>query len=521
MSLRLVQINMQFSRFTVCIGTLLAFLPWALSVEAAGPFTQRELAAKADGQLIYETYCAGCHATLESRAPMPSVLQMMNPDRVVEVLEHGVMQEQAKPLSLSEKRAVAQYVTAKRLGTKTHAAALEKCEHSVFDSSIHPAPRDWGFDLHNTRYLSYEQAGLNGDELEQLELAWALAIPDAIQLRSQPSFGGGWMFMGSQDGTVYALDPETACLHWRFHAASEVRTTISIADWDQTAENPQPIAVFGDHLGNVYAVNVRDGSLLWKVRPHTHPNASVTGSLRILGDRVIVPFSSHEDMAAGRADYSCCTFRGAVAMLALATGSTRWIGYSVTEEPRAQGTNSAGTPIFGPSGATVWNSPAIDLERNRVYAATGDNYSRPATGTSDSVIAFDLDTGKQVWVYQATEGGDIWNIACLAGIRGPNCPEPEGPDFDIGAGLILSETNAGRPVLLAGQKSGDAIALNPSTGELLWRVSVGRGGIQGGYSLRHGGGRWHCLHSGCLTRNTRRTRRLTLAIHGRAFLRSI
>ena len=47
----------------------------------------------------------------------------------------------------------------------------------------------------------------------------------------------------------------------------------------------------------------------------------------------------------------------------------------------------------GPSGAPIWSSPAIDAKRNVLYATTGDNYSDPATRSSDAFMAMDLDSG--------------------------------------------------------------------------------------------------------------------------------
>ncbi len=39
-----------------------------------------------------------------------------------------------------------------------------------------------------------------------------------------------------------------------------------------------------------------------------------------------------------------------------------------------------------------------------LYAGTGDNHSGPATDTSDSVLAFSIDSGKIVWSRQLTIG---------------------------------------------------------------------------------------------------------------------
>jgi polyvinyl alcohol dehydrogenase (cytochrome) len=116
-----------------------------------------------------------------------------------------------------------------------------------------------------------------------------------------------------------------------------------------------------------------------------------------------------------------------------------------------------------------------------LYAGTGENYSSPAGGTSDAIIAFDMDSGDVVWVNQATEG-DAWNVGCLSqyAIDPANCPEENGPDFDFAASPILVKLPDGRDLLVAGQKSGDAMAIDPNSGETLWRTRVGRGGVQGG-----------------------------------------
>ena len=65
-------------------------------------------------------------------------------------------------------------------------------------------------------------------------------------------------------------------------------------------------------------------------------------------------------------------------------------------------------------------------------------------------------------------------------MKGPNCPEQEGPDFDVGASLIVMTRSDGQAIVLAGQKSGAVFALDPDTGRQIWKRKLGRGGIQGG-----------------------------------------
>jgi polyvinyl alcohol dehydrogenase (cytochrome) len=126
----------------------------------------------------------------------------------------------------------------------------------------------------------------------------------------------------------------------------------------------------------------------------------------------------------------------------------------------------------------VWNSPSIDVARGQLYVATGDNYSLPGTSLSDSVVALDLATGRIKWHYQAL-GKDTWNVACYTK-SSESCPDEASPDFDFGAGTLLARGKDGRQLLMAGQKSGWVYALDPASGQLVWKTRVGRGGAGGG-----------------------------------------
>ncbi len=99
------------------------------------------------------------------------------------------------------------------------------------------------------------------------------------------------------------------------------------------------------------------------------------------------------------------------------------------KKPRPTKKNAIGTQLWGPSGAGVWSSPAIDVRRNALYATTGDNYSAPASNMSDSFVAMDLDTGRILWSRQMTTG-DAWNTACRLPDK-TNCPDVNAPDFDF------------------------------------------------------------------------------------------
>lgn len=431
------------------------------------------------GQGIYQRTCAGCHDGAVKKAPHREMLALMTPEAILHALEHGIMKEEAAALAAGERVQVAEFLAGAALGTAA-ATDVPACDGGApaLDLGAPPTTRNWGLSPTNARYIDAAAAGLTADDLHRLESDWAVGFPGANRVRSQPTFAGGLVLVGSHGGKVYGLDEATGCAHWAFQAAAEVRTGIVVEPWQSGDSDARPRAWFGDVLGNVYAIDLSTGEGVWRQRPDEHPNATITGTPSYHDGVLYVPVSSLEVSLAIDPAYECCTFRGSVAAYDAATGEKLWHTYTITEPAVEQSRNRAGTVMRGPSGAVVWNSPAIDVARNRLYAATGENMSSPATLTSDAIFALELDTGKIAWMYQATPN-DVWNVACDTETD-HSCPPENGPDFDFGAAVVLARTSDGRDLVIGGQKSGVVHALDPDTGELVWKTRVGRGGIQGG-----------------------------------------
>ena len=464
----------------------LCVLCTACDREAAAPAaevaeTEPNSEAINPGEAVYQENCGSCHDGGVYKAPHRMFLGMMAPDAILASMDDGMMVEQAKALSGPQKRAVAERIAGRSLDAEIIERPPPVCENKSLDFSQPPLQQGWGVDHRNSRFQPGESGGLRAADVPDLELKWAFAYPNAIRARSQPTVAGGTVFIGSQNGTVYALDAKTGCVRWTYRASAEVRTSISISSWAEGEENVQPTAYFGDILARAYAIDAQTGELKWMTKVDDHPNATITGAPVLVDDRLYVPISSLEVVNAIDPAYECCTFRGSVVAIDTADASIIWKSYSIDKAAGEAGVTSAGTRILAPSGAPIWNSPTIDLKRRLLYAGTGENYSSPAGGTSDAIIAFDLDSGEITWVNQATEG-DAWNVACLSQYAPDpaNCPAEDGPDYDFAASSILVELPDGRDLLIAGQKSGVAMAIDPDTGETVWRSRVGRGGVQGG-----------------------------------------
>jgi polyvinyl alcohol dehydrogenase (cytochrome) len=424
-----------------------------------------------DGAALFTKKCAGCHRPGSNmRAPEPEALRQMTRASIFAALKSGRMKWEAKFLSTADKTAIAEYLGAPDVATSAQITGY--CARDLDPPADPPGWAGWGGNSRNSRFQPALAAGLKRSEVKNLKFKWAFGFPGAAATFGQPTSFAGKLFVGSEDGTVYTLDSATGCLWWMFKASATVKTAISIGNNGSTA-------FFGDTNGYVYAVNVADGALVWKVHPDSHPAARITGSPLLVGTRLYVPVSSGEEGAAADPDYPCCTFRGSVVALDTASGKQIWRAYTIAETPQPTRKNSAGMQYWGPSGAAVWSSPTADLKRHAIYVTTGNNYSDPSTDSSDSVIAFDINSGKKLWSRQFT-AKDLWNSGCVAE-RKDNCPDQRGEDFDFGAAPVLTSLGGGRDILLLAQKSGVVYALDPEhRGQLLWQSRIGHGGPLGG-----------------------------------------
>ena len=381
-----------------------------------------------------------------------------------------------------------------------------------------PTVSDWlmaGFDLHNTRHQPNETI-LGPDTVGGLKIKWVARLGGSVSATPAvdatsvyvPDWRTWWL--SPHGGKLYRIDRGTGRIIW----ARRVSDYTGIAgDFSRTT----PI-VSGDRLilGNqagrllwpgvpgtvaqVVSVDKATGNLVWATKVDDNPASIVTSSPVAHDGIVYVGVSSQEERhAAFIPGYVCCTFRGSVVALDEATGAILWKTYTVP-------TDADGEPLPGYSGNAVWgSSPVVDVERNRLYVGTGNNYRLPkpvsdciagagddedqiracdpAVGIDDdgdnyfdSVLALDLDDGSIKWG-RRFRPYDEWVASCLLPVllNPNNCSKRPGVDHDFAQGPALLDG-----ILGIGQKSGDYWGLDPETGAVVWHAKVGPGGLYGG-----------------------------------------
>ena len=438
---------------------------------------------------LIDQRCATCHRSPNDDrksdaegAPAWTTLRQMAPETILQAITKGAMRVHAEDVTDDVKRAIAEYISGRKLSPLTSGSARNmpnQCPAGtpMRDPSAGPIWNGWSPDAANARFN--RTPGLSAADVPRLTLKWSFGFPGVSSVYGQPTVAGGRVFVGVDTGYVYALDAATGCVHWSFLAETGVRNAVSIGPASAEASAGQAggglagrlAAYFGDIRANVYAVDANTGALLWKVNVDPHPLAVVTGTPTLHEGRLYVPVSSREEAAGGSLNYQCCTFRGSIVALDAATGRQIWKTYAIPDAPKPSRRNSKGTQLWTGAGAAIWHAPTIDPRNRAVYVATGDAYTEPAHKNTDAVMAIHMDTGQILWSVQDYEN-DVWLVACAQDPT-ENCPKDLGPDFDFGTSPILQTLPDGRRVLLAGQKSGQVFAHDPDqNGRLLWTTAL-------------------------------------------------
>jgi polyvinyl alcohol dehydrogenase (cytochrome) len=423
------------------------------------------------GEALYNKRCAGCHdGKPQPRMPARQELAARTPESIYQAMFGGVMATQAAGLSTEEGRTIARFIARKEFGTGATPVA-GKCSGTPGPLTMTDADwNGWSADPANTRYQP--KPGLDAGDVPNLKLKWAFAFQGDTSRSAQPAVVGGRVFTGSASGAIYSLDAATGCILWRYDAEATVRTSITIGK-----AGGKSIAYFGDVRSNAYGLDANTGQQLWKVKVEDHPASRITGGPAFYNGRLYVPVSSVEEASAMGPTYECCKFRGSIVALDGATGKQIWKTFAITDPPKPFKKTTAGVQLWGPAGAAVWAAPTIDAKKKVIYAGTGNSYTDVETRTTDAILAIDLENGSLLWSSQVTPK-DNFTMGCM---RGVNCPDERGPDFDFGSSPILRELPGGKRVLVCGQKSGIVWGLDPDNrGKILWQTRLGQGSALGG-----------------------------------------
>jgi polyvinyl alcohol dehydrogenase (cytochrome) len=353
----------------------------------------------------------------------------------------------------------------------------------------------------------------------QLEVKWifdaTVANHPVGPMHATPIVLGDAIYVGDTLGRFYAISRDGA-LRWEYVTRPFKKELLKAILTPAPSDGPMPevagtpivgaavipphlpYVIFGDLAGNIYALNRHTGEEVWvQEAVDPHPLGGVGGNaLLVIGNRVVIGFSSLEDLAFVLPQYDCCTHRGFVVALQAATGEELWRFEPIPATAVHPLPDTLAPFKIGPAGADIWGQPTYDRQSHTIFIGTGQNFSPSSTGDtpgSDAIMALDADTGTRKWATQFTSG-DIW----VTGL--PN-PDATGRflDQDVGDSPKVYRLADGRKVVGAGQKSGVYHVLDAHTGAViastphLQQANI-LGGFQQGGALAYGRVFQHGLH---------------------------
>jgi polyvinyl alcohol dehydrogenase (cytochrome) len=315
--------------------------------------------------------------------------------------------------------------------------------------------------------------GVSVDNVGSLTLAYKVDTLGGVT--GTPVFADGVVYTSSQ-GRIVAADVETGDIKWEN------------SDWGSFSSLGYADGVIYVHAssgsGGSYlaALDADDGVEQWNRQTYDHPNSVPYSSPTIAGDLVIVGASGSTEFQRDQAIVSA--FKGNVSAYDRTTGDEKWRFYTVD-------------PDSDFNGATVWSSVSAHVGEGLVFVSTGNNFVGEDSGTSDSLFALELETGKKVWQTQA-EAGDVWSFL-----------QPGAPDNDFGTNPIVFDFEIDgevRKLVALGQKSGSFWAFDRETGDVVWESKLGPASQLIGGVLNNGAFDGEHLYAACNDQGARKSR---------------
>lgn len=312
--------------------------------------------------------------------------------------------------------------------------------------------------LSNTRY---EGGPINSSTVKKLGVAWHMPLTAKSlygAYSSSPIISNGVIYSQDLESNVQAISLQTGKVLWTktYGSADQGPNGLSVAGG----------RVYGATSTSAFALDEETGAQLWSVELVRNPVEGIDMAPGYHNGIVYistVPGNISKFYAAG----------GVGILWALEASSGKKLWHFDTAPENLWGHANVN------SGGGLWYAPAFD-EQGSIYIGTGNPAPFPGTaqypwGSSrpgpnlytDSLVKLNAATGKLQWYYQLAPH-DLY-------------------DHDLQDPPILMSVG-GRKVAITAGKGGTVVAVEQSTGKLLWKRNVGQQDgheNDGVYAMKH------------------------------------
>ncbi len=362
--------------------------------------------------------------------------------------------------------------------------------------------RSYGHDLQNTRSQPAEKE-IGPLEAAQLAPAWtfsASAAGGSGDFTGTPTIADGCLYMGSNDGWVFAANADTGKPVWatELPGGGGVNSSVTV----QSGQVYVGVARVGSPY--VAALDQRTGKLLWQTTLDTQPGSDTYASPVIHDGVLMMGVSGGSAELGDEADRYA--FQGSISFLETGKSprATKRPGTVLRKTWTIQPPSDKPKDDF--AGATIWSTPAVDPATQVAYVGAGNPFRPQAEHAhANAVLKIDVNRrskrfGQVVASYKGEVDEYLPVISTLPCQDIPGNPAPYYPqgigqcgdiDLDFGSSPNLFTLPDGRKVVGVGQKSGVYHVMDATTMKPVWKQIVGIptpvGGIVG--STAAAGGR--------------------------------
>lgn len=300
---------------------------------------------------------------------------------------------------------------------------------SVSQDMLSGAATDTKNNLHTN--LNYEQTRyyqgkqINKSNVGKLRPAWIFQTEVVESLETTPIVVDGVMYVTTSFNHVYAIDAKTGEQFWHYkHKMGPVTTYCC-------GPNNRGVAIYKDKVymgtldAKLVALDAKTGSLVWETQiadpelgySETMAPTAVDGKILIGtngGEYGIRGFVRAYDAETGKQVWNFHTIpENSVGVWATHDATGKDMHRDIEAEKAAL--KKLGDP-YKTLGGGVWQNPAVDLEKKRIYFVVGnpspdlDGSIRPGDNLyTDSLVAVDLNTGEYVCHFQYI-AHDVWDL---------------------------------------------------------------------------------------------------------------
>jgi quinoprotein glucose dehydrogenase len=296
------------------------------------------------------------------------------------------------------------------------------------------AAGDWpsyGRDSAATHYSPLSQ--IAPANVQNLKLAWTFHMLDgappapggtparALASQATPLVIGGILYLSTPQGRIVAMDGASGKQVWSFTLPGNARPSARGMEYWPGERGHDPELLFGTSDGKLMAISARTGRPVDGFGEHGAVNLHTPEVMNGMNNALFItsPPSVYKNLVITGGQVQEQPTRGSagdVRAWDVRTGKLVWTFHSI---PRA---GEPGYETWAPgstaqrSGVNVWNMMSVDRARGIAYLPFGapavDRWGADRAGAnlySDTLVAVNAATGKQLWHYQLVHH-DIWDF---------------------------------------------------------------------------------------------------------------